>query len=365
MSKVILHTEESTGWAGQEIRILGEMLGMKGRGYDVLLATPAHTTIFKKASAAGIEIFPVRMNKSDIVRGAFELSAIIRKRGVSLVNTHSSRDSWMGSIAGRMTGAKVIRTRHISSALNKSPLTRLVYGPLCDGIITTGEFIKEQLVRELNITPLKVLSIPTGIDVQRFASADGSKVRAELGLGAGDIVLGTAAALRSWKGHEYLLRAVQLILRDFPEVKLVLAGEGPYRPKVEAWIKELGISGSVFLLGHREDVPEVIKAFDVSLLVSYASEGIPQFVLQSMAAGKPVVGSTIGGIPEVVVDGVNGALVPPRDPHAIADALRAMLLEPETRRRMGEAGHRMALESHTSERMLDSLEELYCKILKA
>jgi glycosyltransferase involved in cell wall biosynthesis len=271
----------------------------------------------------------------------------------------------MGSMAGRMTGAKVIRTRHISSALNKSPLTRLVYGPLCDGIITTGEFIKEQLVRELNINPLKVRSIPTGIDVQRFASADGSKVRAELGLGAGDIVLGTAAALRSWKGHEYLLRAVQLILRDFPEVKLVLAGEGPYRSKVEAWIKELGISGSVFLLGHREDVPEVIKAFDISLLVSYASEGIPQFVLQSMASGKPVVGSTIGGIPEVVVEGVNGALVPPRDPPAIADALRAMLLEPETRRHMGEAGHRMALESHTADRMLDSLEELYCKILKA
>jgi len=360
----ILHTEASNGWGGQEIRILNEMLGMKGRGYKVVLATPPDAAIYKKAMGAGIDTVAVKFSKFGYIEGVSGLARVIKERSVSIINTHSSRDSWMGSIAGRLAGARVLRTRHISSPLNKSPFTRLVYGPLCDGIITTGDSIKRQLVKELGLSPKKVRSIPTGIDVGRFASASGGTVRAGLGLTGENIILGTAAVLRSWKGHEYVIGALPEVLREFTGVRLVLAGEGPWRKKVEECIKGLGLEDKVFLLGHREDIPEVVNAFDISLLASYASEGIPQFLLQSMAAGKPVIGTSVGGIPEVVEDGVTGILVPPKDPAAIAEAVRTMLSDRERMARMGEAGRKAVLERHTMDMMLDSLEELYETVLK-
>ena len=362
MKPVILHTEVSDGWGGQEIRIFNEIIGVKNRGYDVILATPSQTTISWRAKEAGIETYDVPMGKADFVRGVYEIVKIVKKRRVSIINTHSSRDSWIGSIAGRLTGAKVVRTRHISSDLKKDVLTKLVYGPLTDAIITTGEFIRGQLINGLGIAGEKVTSIPTGIDIEKFSSGDVEKVRTELGFGPDDIVLGTAAALRSWKGHEFLIKAMPLLSKDYPQIKMVFAGEGRRKARIKNWADELGISKSLFLLGHREDVADVIKSFDISLLVSYASEGIPQFVLQSMAAGKPVIGTTVGGIPEVVRDGVNGVLVPPMDPAAIADAVRHLLAEPGRMEQMGRAGYDMAVRGHSLNAMLDSLEALYRRL---
>ena len=359
----ILHTEASNGWGGQEIRIVAEMLGMKGRGHEVLLATPEEGRIFGRAVHAGIETFAVRMDRPAFIKGVFELKRIIKARDVSIINTHSSMDSWIGSIAGRTAGIKVLRTRHISAAIKSDPLKRLIYGPLCDGIITTGEFIKGMLVDELGISPGKIHSIPTGIDAGLFAREDGSTVRAELGIGPDVPVIGVVAVLRSWKGHAYLMNAMFKVIKEFPDAILLVAGDGPVRANIELWAKSPGLTPNVMVLGHREDAAAVISALDIAVLPSVASEGIPQFVLQAMAAGKPVIGTSVGGIPEVVKDGVNGLVVPPVDPESLADAMRFLLKDPEKMKRMGEAGRDMFVKGHTKEKMLDDLEALYESIL--
>jgi glycosyltransferase involved in cell wall biosynthesis len=359
----ILHTEASVGWGGQEIRILSEMLGMKGRGHEVSLAAPVHSRIYKRASAAGIKVFGINFDKRGILFTAPALVRVIKSGKIQLLNTHSSRDGWSGGIAGRLVGVKIIRTRHISSKLKPGPFTRLVYGPLNDAVVTTGNFIREQLIREAGISPGKIFSIPTGIDVFAFSDADGEKVRREFGIGEGEPVIGIAAALRSWKGHTFILRAMPEVLRRFPKARFLIAGEGDMARGLEALASRLKIRESVILAGHREDIPEIIAAFDVSVMASYASEGIPQFALQSMAAGKPLVGTTVGGIPEVVKDGVNGYIVPPKDTKALADAISKLLSDPDKARGMGLIGRKMALEGHTKERMLDDMESLYRKAL--
>ncbi len=359
----ILHTEASVGWGGQEIRILGEMLGMKGRGHAVALAAPEHSKIYKRASESGIKVFAINFDKKSIPITMPALLKVIKSERTQLLNTHSSRDSWSGGIAGKLAGVKVIRTRHISSKLNSNFGTKFVYGPLTAGIITTGNFIKEQLVRELGLPPDKIYSIPTGIDVGKFMQADGENVRREFGIAGGEPVIGIAAALRSWKGHEYILRAMPEVLRDFPGARLLIAGEGGRRKMITEIAAELGLRDSVILAGHREDIPDIIAAFDVSVMASYASEGIPQFALQSMAAGKPLVGTTAGGIPEVVEDGANGYIVPVKDSGALAKAILKLLSEPEKAREMGLLGRQMALEGHTMEKMLDDTEALYRKVL--
>jgi len=359
----ILHTEASLGWGGQEIRILSEMLGMRSRNYEVLLATPSNSGIYQRATDSGFEVFDVKMDRTDFISGTLALKEIMKNRSISILNTHSSRDSWMGSIAGKLLGVKVLRTRHISSALNKNRLTRLVYGPLCDGIITTGELIRTQLINELSLNLDKIHSIPTGINVERFQTADGVSVRSTLRIPLDAVVLGIAAVLRSWKGHSHLLRAMPQILASYPEVKLMIVGDGPMRRRVEEELRDLNLGGSVILTGHREDIPEVVNSFDIAVIASYASEGIPQFALQAMAAGKPVIGTRIGGIPEVIQDGINGLLIDPQEPALIADAVKALLNDRERMKQMGEAGRRIVRDRHTAEKMLDCVEALYHRVL--
>ena len=359
----ILHTEASVGWGGQEIRILGEMLGMKERGHTVSLSAPEHSQIYKRASSAGIKVFGIDFDRKSLFITGHKLRKLIQTERIQILNTHSSRDSWAGGIAGRIAGVKIIRTRHISSKLNANPGTKLVYGPLNDGIVTTGNFIKEQLVRELGISPGKIYSIPTGIDVRKFMDADAEKVRREFGIAEDEPVIGIAAALRSWKGHLHIVRAMSEVIRLYPKARFLAAGEGDLRKGITELSAELRLQNSVILAGHREDIPDIIAAFDVSVMASYASEGIPQFALQSMAAGKPIVGTETGGIPEVVKDGINGYIVPPKKPEALADAILKLLSEPENAREMGLAGRRMAMENHTREKMLDDTEALYRKVL--
>lgn len=360
----ILHTEASRGWGGQEIRILNEMLGIKSRGYEVLLATQPDSSIYGRARERGIKVMGLRMDAAHFIPSALALRNIIKQNNVKIINTHSSKDSWIGSIAGRLAGVKVLRTRHISSKLNKGRLTRLVYGPLCDRIITTGKFIRNQIIDELALAPDKVRSIPTGIDIERFKTADGAKIRSELGIASHAPVLGIAAVLRSWKGHSHLISAMPDILSAFPDARLMIVGDGPRRARIELEKRELGLGESVILTGHREDIPEVISSFDIAVIASYASEGIPQFALQAMASGRPVVGTKIGGIPEVIHHDVNGLLVDSGNPLLIANAVKTLLGNPEKMKRMGEAGRRMAVEGHTTGKMLDSLEALYGSILR-
>lgn len=358
----ILHTEASNGWGGQEIRVLNEMLGMRARGHRMLLAAPPSARIFHRASEAGIQSFPLAMDAVHFVPGVIQLMTLIRKCTVSLINTHSSRDSWIGGIAGRLSGIKVLRTRHISSRLNSSPLTRLVYGRICHGVITTGEFIKAQLMTELNVDADRIFPIATGIDVGHFRNGDGKAFRQEGGIHTDAMVIGIAAVLRSWKGHLDLLQAMKAVISAHPDSLLVIAGEGPRRRVIEPAIKDLGLEAHVKLLGHRDDIHRVISGFDIAVLASYASEGIPQFILQAMAAGKPVVGTRVGGIPEVVRDGVTGILVPPRDPEAMAQAIRDLIEHPERRAAMGQEGFLAVNRGCTLDAMLDRIEALYASL---
>ncbi|MCU0586964.1 MAG: glycosyltransferase family 4 protein [Syntrophobacteraceae bacterium] len=360
----ILHTEASDGWGGQEIRIYREMLGIQGRGYRVLLASPPGAIIHQRAAAAGIPVISVAMDRLHFPSAVSHLRRVILENGVDLVNTHSSADSWIGSLAGRLAGAAVLRTRHISSPVKGGMLNRFLYGRLCREVMTTGEFIRSQLIRDLRLDPARVRSVPTGVDLAGFSSPDGSCFRLAHGIPLDAPVLGIAAVLRSWKGHKVLLEAMKPILQAFPEARLCIVGDGPMRKVIEARIGELGLQDRVLMTGYREDVVQVIAAFDIAVMASYASEGIPQFALQAMALSKPVVATRVGGIPEVVLHGETGLLAEPKDPASLAEAVLALLADPALRKKLGDNGRRRAATRHSFEGMLDQVEECYHRLLR-
>lgn len=360
----VLHTEASDGWGGQEIRIYREMLGMRERGYRVILASPPDAAIHRRAAAAGLQVIPVPMDRPHFVSSVLALRRHIREYAVDLVNTHSSSDSWIASPAARMEGAALLRTRHISSRVHGGLLNRWLYGRLCHGVMTTGDFIRSQLIRELKLDPARVHSVPTGIALDDFANADGAPFRHALGIPPHAPVLGIAAVLRSWKGHKVLLNAMPAILGAFPDARLCIVGEGPMRGVLEARIGELNLRDRVIMTGHREDIAQVIASFDIAVMASYASEGIPQFALQAMALAKPVVGTRVGGIPEVVLQGETGLLADPGDPDSLADAVTALLRDEGLRRRLGGNGLARVASHHSFKRMLDQVEECYHRLLR-
>jgi glycosyltransferase involved in cell wall biosynthesis len=259
----------------------------------------------------------------------------------------------------------LVRSRHISVRVKPSPRHRFLYGQ-ADYVITTGESVRQELAGS-GLVPLeRSMSIPTGVDLERFHpdSADRSKARRALGVHAEGPVVGVVAYLRQDKGHAVLLEAFPQILESYPECSLVVVGDGPERLNLESLAKRLGIERSVRFVGLREDIPILLPGFDIFCQPSLRNEGVPQSVLQAGAAGLPVVSTEVGGIPEAVVHGETGFLVAPGDAGALADRLSALLAGRELRREMGEAARRHVSGAFSVQRMLDRTEQAYAAALR-
>ena len=165
--------------------------------------------------------------------------------------------------------------------------------------------------------------------------------------------------LRSWKGHLYLLEALQEMVRSGQPAYLLVVGEGPYRVVIEDKIRELNLSTWVRLAGFRDQVAPWFALMDVVVLASYANEGVPQSLLQAMAMAQAVVGTTVGGIPEVVIEGETGLLVPPRDAPALTRALRLLRDDEAHRRELGRRGRELVVERFSMEQMAAEVEAVY------
>jgi len=343
----IVHTESSLGWGGQEIRVLTEARGMAARGHRVTLLAPEEATIFGKSGNYGVDAIalPIAWKKP---RGLLALRKWFLENRPDVVNTHSSTDSWLTAFS---CNAPIVRTRHISAPVGVYPWNRWLYGSSAKKVVTTGESLRIQLIANLGLPEDQVVSIPTGIDLKRYANAK----KAQLGIPEGAFVFGIVATLRSWKGHQFLLDAFKTLKGDF---HLVIAGDGPQRPSLEKQVS----GGRIHLLGQREDVPEVLAAMDCFVLPSYANEGVPQAILQAMAAGLPVITTRVGAIDEVVSGGKTGVFVPPKDPRALAAAMLDLAGAAEKRKEMGRQGKLVAEEKFSIDRMLDAMERVFLSV---
>jgi glycosyltransferase involved in cell wall biosynthesis len=171
------------------------------------------------------------------------------------------------------------------------------------------------------------------------------------------------AKLSPVKGHRHFLEAAASVSRAYGDVRFLVVGDGPERARLERTAGELGISGKVRFLGVRDDVPAVLKLMDV-LVLSSLSEGSPNVVLEGMASGVPIVGTRVGGVPELVEDGVSGLLVDPGDVPAMSNAVLALLTDPDRARAMGEKGRTRATEDYDINRVIVRIEDVFSDLLK-
>lgn len=360
----ILHTEASLGWGGQEIRIMQESAGMRDMGNEVIIAADPQSKLLENAKKNNFSTIAVSFKRRNFLPIVLFFKRLIEKEKIDIVNTHSSKDSWLVLPAARLAKNKpfVLRTRHLSTPIGKNILTKFLYDILPHMIITTGEAIKEQMIRENGFNPNKIVSIPTGVDINVFdPEKQRGNLREELNLPPSTPLVGAVSVIRIWKGIDYMVKAAPLILKQMPDVRFVIVGEGPHRKTLEKTIDEVGVNDKVYLLGHREDIVNILKSIDILVHPSYANEGVPQAVLQAMAMKKPVIASNIAPLREVVIDYKTGLLVNIKDPESIAHFVIKLLREKEMADYMGENGRKMVEDSYSFSGMLDKLIALYEK----
>ncbi|MFA5112424.1 MAG: glycosyltransferase family 4 protein [Desulfobaccales bacterium] len=361
ISFAILHTEASLGWGGQERRILVEALAMQRRGHRLALACDPRGELYRRVRQEGLPVTPLRFGGRHNLTAWLKLRRLLATGDVDILNTHSSLDSWVGALAWRSLSPRplLLRTRHLSTRVRDNWPTRWLYQAPA-AIITTGQVTRELLMQRLGVPARRIFSIPTGVDLSEFVPQEKSReLLTQLKIPSDAFIFGSVAVLRSWKGHLYLLEAFHQLLESGSRAFLLLVGEGPYRVVIEAKIAQLGLQPWVRLAGYRDQVAPWFALMDVVVLASYANEGVPQSLLQAQAMARPVIGTTVGGIPEVVLEGDTGLVAPPRDAAALARAMGRLRRDADERRELGQRGRQLVIERFSLEQMAAELEAVY------
>lgn len=334
------------------------------RGHQVTLLCPPEARIFAEAEQRKIPVVALPIGRKRL-RGVLALRHWLKAAPVDVVNTHSSTDTWLVALASRLLERPppLVRTRHISAPVPKNRLTRWLYQQAATHIVTTGEKLRLQLILENGYDSARITSVPTGMDTEYFVPGHRAARRAQLGIDANVLVIGIAATLRSWKGHEYLVQAFSR-LSTRPS-RLVILGDGPQRETLRRQIMELGLQDRVFMPGDQRDVLPWLQAMDIFVLPSYANEGVPQAIMQAMLCALPVVTTPVGSIGEIVTHDSTGLLVKPKDADDLWQALEKLAADASLRSRLGTQARQFALAHFGLDPMLDKMEKIFTGAMAA
>jgi len=299
-------------------------------------------------------------------RNRFDLSLIkkvawlMRQQEIQVLQTTLFYADIIGGIAAGLTGVPVVISWEVVTQPLR-PRHRWAYRlaqAKTDRVVTVSRALQRTVIRDRHVTPEKVITIPYGVDVSVFGRRNGSIKREQLGLQKEDLLIGVVARLTEQKGHTYLIKAAPEIVEAFPEVKFLFVGDGPLRQKLEAEVNERNLASHFRFLGFRGDVPDLLHLFDLFVLPSLY-EGLPNVVLEAMAASRAVVATAVDGTPEAIVDGQTGVLVPPKNPSALGKAISGLLASPERRRQLGENARRRVETCFSLQAQVAQFEELY------
>ncbi len=360
----ILHTETSEGWGGQEIRVFREMEAMRERGHSLFLGAPAQSKIYQMALAAGFEVYPLDPSKLKYPLTILRFANYLRHHKIQILNTHSSRDGWIGGLAARLAFTPlIIRSRHIEVDYPNRFTSWIGFGVLPHLVFTTSQRITDRLIQELSLQWDRVSTLPTGIDPKKFHPKISTHLRTVESVPEPLPLIAMISVLRSWKGHDIYLNAIELLIQQGVQATYWIVGGGPGEKTLQEQIRMRSLP--VRMLGHREDIPDILAAIDLLVLPSTGHEGVPQIILQAQACEKAVIGTQVGGIPEVIEHEVSGLLVEKSNPVALAQAMKKLIESPELRQTLARQGHLRFQKKHTLKTMCERVESQYLKKISA
>lgn len=323
-----------------------------------------------------LEVIPELVREIDPskdLKALMKIYRYIRRYNFDIVHTHTSKAGFIGRIAARLARVPIIiHTPHghiyygyfgILKSRLFIMLEKLV-AFFTDRIITLTELGKEEHIKYKIAPPGKFVAIYSGIKLEKYsaASVDVKRKKEEIGIKDDQPVIGCVARLVPVKGHIYLIKAAKIVIDALPDVQFILAGDGELEMELKEFSRALGIESNIHFLGRRDDIPELLQIFDIFVLPSL-NEGMGRVILEAMAAGKPVIATRVGGIPEIVKDGITGILVPPENPDFLAEAIISLIKNRDLGEKFGLEG-KMRLDSKfTSQAMVERIEQLYDELI--
>lgn len=363
----ILHLITTLDVGGAEMHLLAQVRGQTARGHAVSVAW---------LKGAG-SLAPDFLRAGAVTAERASIASLPgRMRAFDLVHTHLLKADALGAVAAVAAGARrrLVSSKHNDEQVLKKPLVSRVHGAIGNvprRVIVLSDHVGRFVEEHGRVDRARIRRVYYGLDPAPFAAAAAAPAeakrdcRAELGFGPGDVVFTCVARFAAQKAHDVLLRAFDAARARNPAIKLLLVGDDPFgdwRRRAEAHARELDLGRSCVFAGIRRDVPRILAASDVFVMCSLW-EGLGLVFLEAMATELPVLATRVSAVPEVVVDGTTGLLVPPSDDAALAQGFLALAGDPALRRRLGRAGAERVARDFGLERMFDETLAVYGEVL--
>jgi len=364
-----LHVDTARTWRGGQNQVLLTVNGLRSIGQRAALVAHPDGELRRRA-AEGLDLIPIAPRTEMDLTAAWRFARVVKRLAPDVIHAHDPHGVAMASLALSLGAGSakagrapaLVASRRVDFHLRGNSFSRWKYRQV-DCFIAASEAIRRMLVGD-GVPAEQTVTVHEGIDVDHVLAAPPVNVHEAFFLPHGAPVVGNIAALVPHKGQRYLIDAAHLVVQRVPDARFVILGEGDLREHLQKQVHEHRLEKHVLLPGFRIDVLGCLKAFDV-FVMSSVTEGLGTSLLDAMAASRPIVATTAGGIPEIVEDGVNGLLVPPRDQHALADAVVRALEDADLRRRMGEAGFARVNERFTVERMVSDTAGVYERVRRS
>jgi glycosyltransferase involved in cell wall biosynthesis len=355
----VVHLEAGMQLFGGVRQLRYLVQGLERLGVDNVLLCPRGSAIAGLGTPA--EVIELAMRGDLDLAMRRRIAAVLRAVRPDLLHVHSRRGADLyGGFAARRAGVAAVLTRRVESA-EPGPWARFKYGAYAR-VIAISTAIRAQLVDDVGLAPGRVALVPSAVDTELFHPTGArGRLTDAFGLPADARVLGCIAQLIPRKGHELLLRSFGRLAERFRRLYLVCFGEGGLRATLERRIESLGLASQVRLAGFRTDIAELVPELD--LLVHPAErEGLGVAVLEAMAAGVPVVACSVGGVVDLIEDGVTGLLVRPGDELGLADAIQRVLTDSALSTRLADSARRVAEAEFSVARMVEANLEIYRQV---
>ncbi len=358
-----LHIDTARTWRGGQNQVLLTVNGLRAIGQRAALVAHPDGELRRRVDE-GLELVPLAPRTEMDLSAAWRLVRLLKRLRPDVLHAHDPHAIALASLAlsiGASSGwkAPLLASRRVDFHLKGNSFSRWKHRQVAC-FIAASEAIRTLLVAD-GVPPEKTTTVHEGIDVEHVVGSAAVNVHEAFWLPHQAPVVGNVAALVPHKGHRHLIEAALLVVREIPDVRFIVLGEGELREHLERLVRERGLEKHVLLPGFRTDVLGCMKGFDL-FVMSSVSEGLGTALLDAMACSKAIVATRVGGIPEVVEDNVSGLLVPPHDDHALAGAIVRLLHERALRVRMGDAGFARVSERFTVERMVAGTSAVYAAV---
>ena len=360
-----LHIDTGRNWRGGQSQVLHLVLGLRAVGHRAVLVAHPDGEL-RRRMREGHDVIPLAPRGEVDLTAAWQLSRVVKRLTPAVLHAHDPQAVAMASTALSILVPSpkppLVASRRLPAHLARTSFSAWKHAQV-DCFIANSVVIRDRLVAE-GIPRDKTAIVHEGVDVERIVRMPPANVHAAFYLPTHAPIVGSVAALVPHKGHHHVIDAAALVVREVPDARFVIVGDGELRESLEKHVHDKHLERHVFLAGFRTDALEFTKGFDL-FAVGAVAEGTCTALLDAMAAAKAVVATTAGAAAEIVVNGETGFLVPPRDHVAMADGLVVLLKDPLLRERMGAAALRRARERFTVDRMVEETAAVYERLTAA